>query len=169
MPTATSFSTPTASAVVRHWRAYCAERCMVRSEEGTRKRAATYLVGCLSYRTSGFEGGRGWRQSPPSQQRAPRNRYPCGYVVSRGTYSCPLDKARDVAPDRDMVGEGIPLVHDRQATTAETKVMADVSWSYLPHPGRGPPQSGPCRRCGAPGRSGRGMSSVGRSCRRRRY
>jgi len=59
MPAAISFSTSTASAVVRYWRAYCAERCMVRSEEGTRKRAATYLVGCLSYRTLRLGRGNG--------------------------------------------------------------------------------------------------------------
>jgi hypothetical protein len=38
MPTATSFSTPTASTMVRHWRAYCAERCIVRVRREARCR-----------------------------------------------------------------------------------------------------------------------------------
>ena len=37
---------------MNNWRAECQETGMLRSEGGTRKRAATYLAGCLPYQVN---------------------------------------------------------------------------------------------------------------------
>ncbi len=69
---------------MRHWRAYCIERCMVRSEGGRWKRPGYTGTSLAAYPTSRPVLGGGWRRRrrPLTRQaRIPRLQ-PCGLSSS---------------------------------------------------------------------------------------